>query len=191
MNKTHTARPVPREQEHVPWKPFVFSVVGLIIVLVLMALWERYSQFSPQTPAPTVNAATAMKPAASEPAISAPAVVENTAPIVVASAIPVIQLEWIEMGKVKNGEQVLALPIPWDRVVRLPYEQWDGKQLGITIPPATTAGIPLSNLVGYVPEEGKVTFYAYSNYYWSIEDPQGVTYWKAETFLSEVEELSP
>jgi hypothetical protein len=77
----------------------------------------------------------------------------------------------------------LAGLTPKDRELFLALESIDP-------PPASSVGIPVTSQgrLFYLPGDGKVTLYGYSNYHWSRENPQGLTYWQREVT---VEELSP
>ncbi|MDO8474139.1 MAG: hypothetical protein Q7S62_01120 [bacterium] len=185
------ARPIPQQPRHSPWPGRFLLGLALLIVATILASAIFTMVTNVSSPAPVqpiivqTNPVVVPAPAADVP--SPP--IQSVMPAVPTTFTP----QWVEMGKVYNGDQVRALPIQWDRMVKFSYEQSDGKELGIALPPATAqTNMPLSRLGGYVPiDNGQVILYAYSNYHWSVEDPQGVTYWKDVVPASVVERLSP
>ena len=136
---------------------------------------------------------------------TAPAVVENLPaqaqiePEVVVPIIPAIELNWVEIGQARNGDEVRALPIPWDRVItdRGTANTPEGTDPIIdflrhgdyNLPPATNPRRPepLSEVRSYLLEEDKVIFYGYSDLRSTDEDPFVLSYWKAAIALSEIE----
>ncbi|MBI2123720.1 MAG: hypothetical protein HYU04_00500 [Candidatus Wildermuthbacteria bacterium] len=200
------ARPVPQQpRRHSPWVGRIFLAVALTLVAALIAsvtiaVVNSFSSSAPAQPAQTeVNI----------PAVpAAPAVVDVQVQIEPVPVVPTtpLELEWVEIGRARNGSEVLALPIPWDRVVidRGTANMPDGTNKIIdflrygnyTLPPAKMPlgeghAPPTSKVSVYLVEGEMVTFYGYSDYHWTVENPHGLAYWKARALVSEVEELSP
>lgn len=112
--------------------------------------------------------------------------------------ISLVELEWKEIGQARNGEQVRALPIPWDRVTldlgakATPDDRVISDAIldkRFVLPPTTDRLV--SATVAYLLKNGMVTLYGYSNYGWTEQDPQALTYWKAEIPFSTIKRLSP
>lgn len=161
-----------------PWKR-----IGLAIIIIVGLTYAATSVFSdsaqvePRQPE-TVKAA---------PEINPPAQTEPVTP-----TFPAIELDWVEIGTARNGEEVLALPIPWDRLVRKVTPENRAMFLkleDLNRPPATEVeGVnPVSSLIGYLEGDGRITLYGYSNHRWSLQGPHPLlSYWKAEVKLSEL-----
>lgn len=107
-------------------------------------------------------------------------------PSIAASIIPTIELKWTEIGTAQNGDKVLALPIPWDQLVTEVTP--DNRAMFVKI---ENLNHPLGYeqpgvLIGYLLENDRITIYGYAS-----QDPHTLSYWKAESTLSEIKGLLP
>lgn len=112
---------------------------------------------------------------------------EAIAPVVITFRIRA-EGPWVEVGTMRNGPEGRALPIPWDQLVMKMTPENKALVLEIEkldLPPA--ANIPNVNPVrgwsGYLQAGNKIMLYAYSNYRWSTQDPQVLSYWKREATI--------
>ncbi len=111
---------------------------------------------------------------------------QNVEPEVVAPISGPTHVNWVKIGEASNGEQVLALPIPWDMLVR-DRVQADPRILvwldQVNRPIEDTGP---GELIGYLLAKDRFIMYG-------LADPAkpGVSYWKAEIPLSEIKGLSP
>ena len=192
---------------------FAILVVGMIVLGVAIGLvifissWSSGSRASVVTAAPVeLSGPMTALPKKTLPAASDP-VVQKSEPVsvqdpVVAPQAPIVELQWVEIGRARNGEEVLALPIPRDRVVTdlgaavTPTDEVISTAIlngRFSLPPATSIARlnPVSKIRLYLLEGDKVTLYGYSDYHWSEQDPQALTYWKAEVPLATIKGLSP
>jgi len=101
---------------------------------------------------------------------------------------------WLEIGQTQTEAEYLALGIPTDELVREmtpENEELILALLDIDAPPTSNIeGVLAESSQGrvfYLRGEDKdiVTPYGWSNFHWSWENPQGLTYWKREVRIIE------
>jgi len=91
----------------VPWTAILLVAI-LLIVLAVGAREEIVSRItSGDAPAPAAQVAV--------PAVSNPQV-----PAVVAPVIPLVEVQWVQIGTARSGAEGRALPIPWDKFLFVP-----------------------------------------------------------------------
>tara|TARA_Y100000310_G_scaffold72589_1_gene68662 strand:+ start:483 stop:944 length:462 start_codon:yes stop_codon:yes gene_type:complete len=153
-------------------------MVAAIVILTIRFATDIFSGSAQVEPRQTEEIATAL-------VITPPAQDESAA-----SILPTIKLEWVEIGTARNGTEVLALPIPWDRIgtYQLP-PLWD--QVA-NLPPAadlSRSGGPMREMIGAYLKGNMVIVYMYTDNH--PNDAWILTYWKAEVSPSEIEGLRP
>lgn len=103
--------------------------------------------------------------------------------------VPRIDLEWEEIGKGKGADEILALPIPWDRMKEYPLPVlWEQMANPPPVGDVTGPGVLFTELLGAHTIEDRVVVYVYTG-----EHIVGVatrsTFWKGELPISLLEGL--
>jgi hypothetical protein len=177
------------------WHSPAFWIAILAFAALAAMLTANYTVWSN----PAVPSLPSLQRAIDQPFDSAQGKPVQPAPKV-APVVP--HLNWVKIGQARNGNEVLALPIPWDRVVtdRGTANIPEGANPVLDCIRSLRGNYDLLPPAGYKPAaearayllEGKtVILYAYSNYGWSEEDPQALTYWQAQVPLATFEGLCP
>ena len=184
---------VTKMPQRFPLRPIILTLLLLAVVIVVLAVFN--SGILPEK-----NTASLAIEKQSTTLRAAPDVSSTQETIPTPVIISIVEMEWVEIGQVRNGEEVLAL-LSWDRIVIdknpavAPVDEIISLiRLGrFSLPPATSRADlnPLSEIVGYLLENNTIILYAYSDYHWSEQDPHGVTYWQAEVPLATNKRLSP
>jgi hypothetical protein len=149
---------------------------------------------STTTPTPTATATTIPTPRVWPTSTPNPTPTPIPTIPIVQSALEMVppivgptHVNWVKIGEARNGDEVLALPIPWDRMIRdladadLRIVAWLDQ---LNRPDG--AGPETGTVFGYLITDNSVVVYGRGDH-----DGPGISYYRVEVPLSELKGLSP